>query len=33
VAVLTAGPDGALDTLDPGAIFRDLRFYRAVQQP
>ena len=33
VAVLTARPDGTLDTLDPGSIFRDLRFYRAVQQP
>jgi uncharacterized membrane protein len=32
VAVLTAGPDGTLDTLDPGTIFRDLRYWRAVQQ-
>jgi len=32
VAVLTAGPDGTLDTLDPGTIFRDRRYWRAVQQ-
>jgi hypothetical protein len=30
--VKTAGPDGTVDTLDPSAILRQARFYRAVRQ-
>ena len=30
VAVLTAGPDGTLDTLDPAAILHPQPHYRAV---
>jgi hypothetical protein len=32
LAVKTAGPDGTVDTLDPSAILRQARFYRAVRQ-
>jgi uncharacterized membrane protein len=31
VATLTASADGTLELLDPGAIFRDVRYYRVVE--